>query len=650
MKRLITEAAPTADSPWWLRLLHWQPDRLRLWQRLGVALLITLAALWLRQGLAPAESGGRFITFSLAAALSALYGGFAAGLFSTLLGMVLVNFLFVHPYFQLAITNPAEAFWLNTWFLVTQLVVIGAIWRMQAQNRQLQESNQHIRDSQQHFLDTFEHAAAGITHVGFDGQFQRVNGTFCRLVGYSFEELRQMRFQDLTHPDDIGPDEVLIKQVLAGERSSYSLEKRYRRKDGRTVWAHLTVSMVRKPNGLPDYLISVVQDITSLKAAEETVRTNERLLRQAQALSGFASWEADIKGDRIRAHHNSHQRLGLPKGEYTSTELLDIVHPRDRDRFAAEWRAALKSTLFNGNYRVRIDGKDRWVGIRAEFERNADGHAVRAFAVAQDITDRKRAEIEIRRLNASLEQRIQERTRKLRAAYDELESYSYAVAHDLRSPLRVINGFAQALEEDNPALDAVSHKHLARIMGASKKMGELIDGLLQLAQIGRSDLRREPVNISQVSTRLLEDLALQTPERRVDWRVDPHLQAQADPALVEALLQNLLHNAWKYTSQTPEARIRVYEDIVDGQPFYCVSDNGAGFDMKRAEKLFQPFQRLHQPHEFAGLGIGLATAQRIVQRHGGVMTAVSTPGQGATFRFTLRDEDNESLPSVPPSI
>jgi light-regulated signal transduction histidine kinase (bacteriophytochrome) len=243
--------------------------------------------------------------------------------------------------------------------------------------------------------------------------------------------------------------------------------------------------------------------------------------------------------------------------------------------------------------------------------------------------------MEIQQLNASLEQRIDGRTRALRAAYDELESYSYAVAHDLRSPLRIINGFAQALQEDAPSLDANSRQHLQRIMAASKKMGELIDGLLHLSKFARGDMQRQPVNLSAMATRLLEELAHDQPERQVEWSVEPELRAQADPALMEALLQNLLHNAWKYTANEQQAQIRVFAREHGGQPHFCVSDNGAGFDMARAGKLFQPFQRLHMPHEFSGLGIGLATARRIVQRHGGELQAHSAPGEGATFCFTL---------------
>jgi signal transduction histidine kinase len=170
-------------------------------------------------------------------------------------------------------------------------------------------------------------------------------------------------------------------------------------------------------------------------------------------------------------------------------------------------------------------------------------------------------------------------------------------------------------------------------------MGQLIDGLLQLSQYARGRVNRHPVNISVIATRLLEEMADDEPDRSVDWQVEPGLIVQADPPLIEALLQNLLGNAWKYTNKTAEARIRVYSESDDqGRTRYCISDNGAGFDMARADKLFQPFQRLHMPNEFAGLGVGLATARRIVLRHGGELSAQGAPGQGAQFCFTLPPE------------
>lgn len=614
----------------------WQPDQVPAWQRCVVAVLVTVLFAWLRMALAPADSGGRFVTLSLAAALSALYGGFLAGMVSTFTGMLLVNYLMVRPYFSLAIDQPVEAFWLNLWHLATQLVVVGSIALMQRQNARLRElSAQNVRSHQQ-FEDTFEHSATGMAHSEIGGRWIRINQTYCDLVGYSREALLRMSFEDITHPDDLGADLALLEQLLAGDVTHYELEKRYRHRDGHTLWVNLTLSLVREPNGTPDYLIAVVQDITARKKTEEALCTSEKLLRQAQKLAGLATWQADMATRRFTFLAGSQDVLGVETNEFSDDVMLTHTHPDDLPVVLQQWAQAVRGLgVYNVEYRLGLGGQERWYSVQAEFERDAQGRALRALGVSQDISARKRAELEIQRLNASLEQRIQQRTHALRAAYNELESYSYAVAHDLRSPLRIINGFAQALLEDNPELDAPSVQHLQRIMGASKKMGELIDGLLQLSQVARGELQRAPVDISAIARRLLEEQSAHEPLRQVQWSVEDGLHAEADPPLMEALLQNLLHNAWKYTAHTPQARIEVFAVDKAGTPWFCVSDNGAGFDMARSDKLFKPFQRLHMPHEFGGLGIGLATACRIVQRHGGMLEAQGTPGQGATFAFSL---------------
>lgn len=608
------------------------------WLRYGAAIVLTLIAVWARVALAPADSGGRFITPALAVAFSALYGGLGPGLLSLALGMLLVNFFMVPPYGSFVFQNLEEAFWLNTWHLITQLVVVGAIALMQSRNRQLQAADRQIRLAQQHLLDTFEHAASGITHVDTRGRLLRANQTFCNMVGYSKDELAHLSFQDITVAEDIGPDLRMLDEALTGARISYMLEKRYRHKDGHIVWVQLTVALVRKSSGEPDYLIAVVQDISAQKAAEEALRTSQNLMSQAQKLANIGAWQADLATGRIGNLTKSESFLSFPSNEYGTKDMLDMIHPDDRLRVMALWPRAVKGeAVYEIEYRVVLDGHEYWHSVKAEFERDPQGRAIRALGVTQDITERKRIELEFQQLNATLEQRIRDRTRALRDAYDELESYSYAVAHDLRSPLRIINGFAQALREDNPGLDTASQEHLGRIMGASKKMGELIDGLLKLSQYSRGEVQRENVNLSAIATRILEELSVAEPQRAVEWEIEPDLLVQADPALIEALMQNLLNNAWKYTAGVAPARIRVFSREADGGREYCVSDNGTGFDMARASKLFQPFQRLHGPSEFAGLGIGLATARRIVQRHGGVLRAEARPGAGATFGFTLGD-------------
>lgn len=616
---------------------QWDPDRHPLWLRLLAAVAITAVAAAMRMALAPAESGGRFITLSLAAALAALYGGFRAGLLSTVLGMVLVNFLMVKPYLSLAIGDLREAVWLNAWHLLTQVLVVGAISVMQRQNRSLRQAVALARRHHQQLKDTFENSATGMAHTHIDGRWIRVNRTYCELIGYTPDEVLATNFRAYSHPEDMAEDDRQLKRCEAGEIDHFSMEKRYRHRHGHWVWVHLTVSLIRDHEGRPDYYIAVVQDISARKAAQEALALREELLRQAQLIARLATWQYDFTTRRFTALANSRELLGMPSDEYDETDVIERTHPDDLPRVHSAWQKAIAG---EGSYdlecRMRLGQDYGWYSVRAVLQRNESGEAVRALGVLHDITARKRSEMEIHQLNATLEQRIQERTQALKAAYDELESYSYAVAHDLRSPLRIINGFAAALLEDLPNLPADSRGHLARIMEASRKMGELIDGLLKLSQMARGDLQREPVNLSAIGTRLLRDLAATDAQRQVQWSVQPGLWANADAALVEAVLQNLLHNAWKYTAHTQHASIELKAQDDNGQRWFCVVDNGAGFDMARAAKLFQPFQRLHGQEEFHGLGIGLATAKRVVQRHGGELRAESAPGKGACFCFTLQ--------------
>ena len=252
------------------------------------------------------------------------------------------------------------------------------------------------------------------------------------------------------------------------------------------------------------------------------------------------------------------------------------------------------------------------------------------------VASRRRTLEELRRLNADLERRVAERTAELSGANRELDSFAYAVSHDLRAPLRAMSGFSQALIEDyGGQLQGEARVYLEQIELASRRMGELIDGLLALSRSTRGELRHDAVDLSALARRLLAELAQGDPGRPVEAEVEAGLEACGDARMIEVVMRNLLGNAWKYSARAAAPRIRVYAGERDGARRFCIADNGAGFDMAHASRLFQPFQRLHRQDEFAGLGIGLATVQRIVHRHGGVIEAWGEPGKGAEFCFTL---------------
>ncbi len=256
-----------------------------------------------------------------------------------------------------------------------------------------------------------------------------------------------------------------------------------------------------------------------------------------------------------------------------------------------------------------------------------DEHAVKTLLASQ---------AEVQRMNAELEARVKQRTQQLEAANRELESFAYAVSHDLRAPLRSLSGFSQILRESAPAgLDDKSLHYLQRIHESSQRMSNLIDDLLGLSRISRAELNARPANLSQIATEAAAAIRERYPDRTVAIEIAPDMGVHGDTRLLRIAMENLLDNAWKYTAHADPARIQVgVEDTIEG-PIYYVRDNGVGFDMQYAGKLFAPFQRLHPDSEFPGTGIGLVTVQRIIARHGGRVWVDAKPNEGATFYFTL---------------
>ena len=279
-------------------------------------------------------------------------------------------------------------------------------------------------------------------------------------------------------------------------------------------------------------------------------------------------------------------------------------------------------------YETRNEQSDRWYDVR--LYPTPDGVAI----YSRDVTDRKRHEIEIQALNSSLERRVEERTRQLEHANKELESFSYSVSHDLRAPLRAIDGFSRAIEEDaGDQLDEHTKRMLGRVRNGAARMAELIDALLSLAKVARHEINYKRVDLTHAAEVIASDLQEGQTGRSLSFEIEKGLFAYGEPALLRAVLANLMNNAAKFTSKISDAKIcfGYYKPTSE----FFVRDNGAGFDMAYKNKLFGAFQRLHSVQEYEGTGIGLATVSRIVHRHGGDVRAEGAPGEGATFYFSL---------------
>lgn len=284
-----------------------------------------------------------------------------------------------------------------------------------------------------------------------------------------------------------------------------------------------------------------------------------------------------------------------------------------------------------------LDGAIIWARRNVQAVTDPDGAVLYFEGSLEDTTEIKQAEEEIRLLNTELERRVILRTAELEAANRELESFAYSVSHDLRAPLRSIDGYSKLLMEDYAAsLDEQSSEYLHNVRISAQRMSQIIEDILNLSRVTRAEMTRATVDMSAMAREVLGDLHKRQPERRVVAELHEPLTAEGDPNLLYLLLQNLVGNAWKFTSKQTQAYIELGAIQQEGQKIYFVSDNGAGFDMRYVNKLFLPFQRLHQQDEYEGTGIGLATVQRIVQRHGGRVWAEGQVDQGATFYFTLK--------------
>jgi PAS domain S-box-containing protein len=382
-----------------------------------------------------------------------------------------------------------------------------------------------------------------------------------------------------------------------------------------------------------------------LRASNESLRYTNEMLRLAQLAGKTGAWERDLATGRSSWSPSLEALFGISAGTYSDLAPMwrELAHPDDVSLVDQAINASLlKPSEFAFEFRIiRPDKELRWIVARGSVVFDAAGRPERMLGICADITVQKNAEGKILALNVSLEARVAERTRDLTNANKELESFSYSVSHDLRSPLRTIDGFSLALLEDcGEKLDDVGKGHLQRIRAATQRMGQLIDDLLNLSRVTRAQLKSQTFDFSEVVSSVARDLQANQPDRAVSWDIQPGLSVTGDPRLIRLVVENLLGNAWKYTSRHPSASIHFGKTGHNGSSAFFVKDDGAGFDPAYADRLFGAFQRLHSPAEFPGTGVGLATVQRVIHRHGGEIWAESAVDKGATFFFTIPQSDS----------
>lgn len=474
-----------------------------------------------------------------------------------------------------------------------------------------------LRASESRFRRLFESGLIGIVVASERGDIQDANDAFLRMVGFSRDALEAglLRWGDLAPPE--WRARAQAAEPLGAQGSARPWEQELLCRDGTRVPVLLGVTQLDDSS-----TIAFALDLTERKRAEAAIR---RLRRERAADAKFRALLEAAPDAMVIVDRDGLITLVNSRAEKVFGYGRDEILGKPIERLIAAGRLELDARRFDAPVELRglrKDGSEFPVEVTVSPIDTEDGLLL--SSAIRDISERKQTEQTLREANKAAE-----------VAMAELEAFSYSVAHDLRSPLRAINGFASAVVEDwGDRLDEQAREHLSRISAGARRMGDLIDALLNLARVTRAGLRREPVSLSQVAAEVMAQLRASAPERTVELAIEEELMATGDPQLLRVLLENLLGNAWKFSERRTDARIefgcaRADEDV------YYVRDNGAGFDMKYADKLFTPFQRLHPAGDFSGNGIGLATVQRIVRRHGGRIWAEAAVGAGASFHFTL---------------
>lgn len=388
--------------------------------------------------------------------------------------------------------------------------------------------------------------------------------------------------------------------------------------------------------------VSFEQMKQAIISRESALRESEERFRYAMEATSDGLWDWDVRTGKVSYSPNYTKSLGYEPYEFPMVvqSWQTAIHPEDREAILKINDDCVENRVqsFEVEFRMLTKSGDwKWILSRAKaVSRDSEGRALRLIGTHIDITERKRAEEAIRQLADELEQRVTERTASLETANKELESFSYSVSHDLRAPLRGIDGWSQVLMEDySDRLDDQAHRYLHRIRTEAQRMGRLMDALLNLSRASLNELEQQTVHLSELAQGIATNLQNALPERRIEWKIQTSLQVDGDETLIEIAIDNLFRNAIKFTEKCPIAQIEFGQMSVNGRSTFFVRDNGVGFDMAYAQNLFGPFQRLHKTSEYPGTGIGLAIVKRIISRHQGKIWAEAQPEQGATFYFTL---------------
>ena len=461
----------------------------------------------------------------------------------------------------------------------------------------------------------------------------KTNPAFYRMFGYNEQESSGKTAEKLyAHKDDFIKQD---KKSIQTKNEAY--EVKFKHKNNNILWTDTSSTMVKNKDDNIIGFIYIIRDITERKEADQKLRLSEQHL-SALAENIQDGFLVNLKGKHVFANRSIAKILGYEKKEdLHGTSIADIVHPDELKKIQTRFKIRLKNEIQSSQYEsVFITQSGQSLPVEITVATTTWEDQVAGLASIRDISERKKTEKELDQYRNQLEIKVQERTTALEATNKELEAFSYSVSHDLRAPLRSIHGFSQILlEEYSHRIDEKGKDYLNRVSDGTIRMGKLIDDMLKLSRTTRKNLSRELINISKIAENIAEREQQKNTDRNVQITIEQKMEVYADSNLIEIALENLISNAMKFTSKQKNSLIEFGINNKNGENFYYVKDNGAGFDQRYAKKLFGAFQRLHRESEFPGTGIGLATVQRIIHRHGGRIWAEADLNRGATFFFTL---------------
>ena len=457
------------------------------------------------------------------------------------------------------------------------------------------------------------------------------------LLGLHSEAVRTTgaEWLKLIHPDDRAHYRADVIAHLRGETTHFESEYRVADKDGRFHWVLARGLAHRDASGRAVRIVGAISDITARKRAEEQLKAERDFSRGLIDSLPAPFFLFDAQGRLVLWNRFVSELTGLDATHLQHAPAGSLVIPEQEAVMTHRIESALSTGETSAEVMLRRHRADPvpFLVVARRVVLEGKPHIV---GVGTDLTERKFAERAIKRLNQELERRVAERTSQLSATLSELESFSYSVSHDLRAPLRAIEGYSAILGSDyGDNLDDDAKELLRRVRSAVHRMGQLIDDLLTLSRVSRKELERRPVDLTALAQAICEEFRQQDPARPVKVDIAPGLCVDGDPSLMRTVLENLLGNAWKFTGRVATPEIRFEATRHAGVDAFVVRDNGAGFDMRYKENLFRPFQRLHSDREFPGTGIGLATVARIVRRHGGEVWAEGEVGKGASLYFSI---------------